>query len=960
MTDSLLPAALSYAERYGWAVHPVNAKKRPISRHGRNDATRDPATIQRFFQNGAQIGVATGPESGLFVLDVDVKPDKGIDGRATLAALEARYGPLPATPRQRTGSGGEQYLFRHVDGLKNSASTLGPGLDTRGEGGYIVIAPSHNTNGPYTWIVSPDAAPLADVPAWLVELLHKPAQPTPAATTRTTSAPARDLTAYLDRAFRDEVANVATAPDGTKHDTLRDAAIKLGSLIAHGLNEQTITDALYNASSGRAADPKNARDTIQDGIAYGKLHPRTIPDRPRLSSAGTGTLSSAADAAPTQLSRSFVLMCLGMGEAGDAQLVAHLYAGQLCYDHAAGAWYTFTAHHWQRCNGTPRRAIWHRVAAAYLACAADVQARLEHEPDDSKRESGQRTVKLLMERAGKLRSVSRINNVLTLAQELLGITGSEWDADPWLLGVENGVLDLRTGELRDGRPDDYLRTVAPTEWRGLGEGAPRWERFVSEVMSDEPERVAFLQRLLGYALNGSTREHLLAVCVGARGRNGKRVLFETLQRVLGGYAQSVSTDVLIGQEHKRIAGSAQPHLMELQGKRLAYCSETGEHDRLSTAQVKNITGGDPITARWLHENLVTFLPTHTMFLQTNRKPQAPADDDALWERVKVIEFKVRFVDEPSAPDERPRDPQLEETLGNEASGILAWLMRGGLAWLKGGLQTPASVRLARDTYRLEESIEPFLAAACVEAEGLQTEGGALYAAYESWCKANGLRSKTPQWFGRQIGGRFEKGRTSSGRICYYGLGLETTEFPDDTPENNKKPSGGIRTHKTTLTQVEPYTVFEGLASISNSFEPILTHEGENMKSPSEPSEPSEPSGLPNIGTAATPPRARLVRLRDGSTLRELILTEAWQDVPDGWAIPAGAESAINVTTGTRRARLAPAPDAGALPPGYTMQELGGRVLLRHPNQAATWHASPAQALAAAQAAGHASPAEELR
>lgn len=273
---SLLPFALDYASRYGWAVHPVNRKKMPTTEHGRDDATRDEATIQHYFRNGAQLGVATGPESRLFVLDVDVKPEKGIDGRIALAALEAQHGPLPHTPRQRTGSGGEQYLFRYVDGLKNSQSKLGPGLDTRGQGGYIVVAPSSNTKGVYAWIVSPDDVPLADVPQWLIALLTaEPERPAP----RPAAPILRDLDPYLDRAFRNEIANVATAPDGTKHEILRDAAIKLGTLIAHGLDAHAIEDALFNAISGRADNPENALRTIQAGIAYGAARPRTIPNR---------------------------------------------------------------------------------------------------------------------------------------------------------------------------------------------------------------------------------------------------------------------------------------------------------------------------------------------------------------------------------------------------------------------------------------------------------------------------------------------------------------------------------------------------------------------------------------------------------------------------------------------------------------------------------------------------------
>jgi DNA-binding MarR family transcriptional regulator len=273
---SLLPIALDYASSYGWAVHPVNIHKKPTTENGFYDATTDETTIREYFKNGAQLSIRTGDASGVLIFDVDLDPAKGIDGYATLAKLEAEHGPLPRTPHQRTGRGGTHYFFKHIAGVRNSTSKIGPGIDIRAEGGYAVVAPSRNESGAYAWIVSPDEAPLADVPAWLAALLT--AEPVrPAA--RSAPPAARNLDPYIDRAFRDEIANVATAPDGTKHDVLRNAAIKLGTLIAHGLDEQAIEDALYNAISGRADDPDNALRTIRDGIEYGAVRPRTIPER---------------------------------------------------------------------------------------------------------------------------------------------------------------------------------------------------------------------------------------------------------------------------------------------------------------------------------------------------------------------------------------------------------------------------------------------------------------------------------------------------------------------------------------------------------------------------------------------------------------------------------------------------------------------------------------------------------
>jgi P4 family phage/plasmid primase-like protien len=340
------------------------------------------------------------------------------------------------------------------------------------------------------------------------------------------------------------------------------------------------------------------------------------------------------------------------------------------------------------------------------------------------------------------------------------------------------VLDLRTSELRQGLPEDYIRTAAPTVWKGLHEPCPRWEQFVSEVMNDEVDRVNFLQRILGYSLNGTTTEHVLVILVGPRGRNGKGTLCETVLQVMGKYAATVSTDVVVGNDRWRSPGSAQPHLRDLMGKRFATCSETeGDGNaHLTVAQVKNVTGGDTIKARRLHENLVEFAPSHTLFLQTNRKPHAPADDDALWERVKVIEFRTRFIDNPQESDERPRDPDLGKKLTQEHSGILAWIVRGHHGWQNHGLQTPDSVKLARDTYRKEESIVPFLDACCYEDVSVKSESTALYEAYKRWCASRGYRIQTQRWFGEQLRDRYERGRDDvTRRVCYHGIGL----LPDD-------------------------------------------------------------------------------------------------------------------------------------------------------------------------------------
>lgn len=279
---SLSDMALHYASTFGWSVHPVNVKKQPITPHGRNDATRNEQTIKKWFKNGAQIGVATGKESNLFVLDIDYDEQRGINGYETLEYLESIHGKLPETPQQRTGRGGTQYLFRYAPGLKNTSGKIGMGIDTRGDGGYIVVAPSKSTYGPYEWLVLPDDIPLADPPQWIIEALREAEKP---ATPQTNG----NERSYCQKMLGQAVARVATATDGQKHKMLLKMARWLGGFVPM-LSEEEIESALFAAVELRAADHHNARKTIRDGIAYGMQQPLGPPkERPKREYVNTQT-----------------------------------------------------------------------------------------------------------------------------------------------------------------------------------------------------------------------------------------------------------------------------------------------------------------------------------------------------------------------------------------------------------------------------------------------------------------------------------------------------------------------------------------------------------------------------------------------------------------------------------------------------------------------------------------------
>jgi len=479
---------------------------------------------------------------------------------------------------------------------------------------------------------------------------------------------------------------------------------------------------------------------------------------------------SAGEQLPQALS-DFIHECLDAEEYGDGALFARLYDNRAVFDHAESLWHLWDGNAWAGDRGgIVHRLVAGQLAAQYLHEAAEAGKQAEAAATDAERADLLEYMKKLLGRATALRKINRNRNVLSFAATFLPLPTVGWDANPDLLAVVNGVVDLTTGEARPGAPTDYIRTFAPTEWKGLQEPAPRWEQFTGEILEqDEPkdtrELPSFLQRLLGYGITGHRTEHVLPVLWGA-GRNGKDTLLESLVDVLGDLAEPVSTDVLMAR--KDHAGAADPHLYDLRGKRLVWASETNEGARLNPGQVKLITGGGTIKARALYANLVKFAPTHTVMLVTNERPHAPADDYALWKRLLLVPFRRAFVDQPKDPHERQKDPALKEKLVTERSGILAWLVRGTLAWRCGGLQPPAVVAQATDEYRAEEdTIQQFINDCCLVGDTLEAGAKGLFDAYHSWAPTDKM---TPTAFGRRLAKRFTKARRNHG-VVYIGVGL---------------------------------------------------------------------------------------------------------------------------------------------------------------------------------------------
>jgi len=486
----------------------------------------------------------------------------------------------------------------------------------------------------------------------------------------------------------------------------------------------------------------------------------------------------------------FVAKCSKFGEKGNGLLHSAIFKGRLVYVPESKQWFRWAGQFWETTHIHKVEASVEEVAQKYREVASHYSKLARDAKDAGDKEEAKRLTsssEQMFGRANALNSSRGVNSCVkfTLANEDPLICRPDiWDNDPWLLGVTNGVVDLRTGEFRDGRPDDFMRKACPVEWQGLNAEAPVWEKSLGEIIGAFEGVGDYLHRVLGYAITGQSTEPLFLMLYGERGRNGKTVIMETLKKVLGPYMGPIPAEMLLDRNVPKDPDSASPTIMNLKGLRIVWASETNENRRFSTSQVKLLSGSDSLTGRYLWDKENTeFRPSHTLFLLTNFLPRAPAHDTAFWERLKLLTFPFRFVDEPKGELDRQRNPRLEQELEKELPGILAWLVRGCLKYQREGLKAPAYITQASAEYKVEEDTMQLFVEQCLEAIpadelSLLTDpekrisATDLYEVYQGWYKKYVSPKAVPSMhlFGRQLSSKITK-RKVGGLTWYYGYRL---------------------------------------------------------------------------------------------------------------------------------------------------------------------------------------------
>ena len=304
---------------------------------------------------------------------------------------------------------------------------------------------------------------------------------------------------------------------------------------------------------------------------------------------------------------------------------------------------------------------------------------------------------------------------------------TDFDADPYLLGVQNGVVNLRTGEHRAAEKEDMLLKRCQIDFKA-GVGCPMWEAFLEDVQPDADIR-DFLQRAIGYACTGMTTEQVLFFLFGL-GQNGKSTFIETIEHILGDYVWRSSADLFL---ETRADDNKMNMLASLPEKRFVVGAEMPQDGRLAENRIKDLTGGDMIVARKLFCEAFNYRPTHKLFFYGNHRPTIRGTDTGIWRRLLLIPFSIEV-------PEAKRDRGIVERLRSESQGILNWMLEGCLLWQAEGLNPPESVRAAVAEYRDEEDlINQFVEQFCELGDGLSVDRRKLSYAFECWMKEAGYK-----------------------------------------------------------------------------------------------------------------------------------------------------------------------------------------------------------------------------
>ena len=438
------------------------------------------------------------------------------------------------------------------------------------------------------------------------------------------------------------------------------------------------------------------------------------------------------------------------GDIRNGRVFAGMHRGKLLFVKPMGRWLRWDGNRWAICTCGEEMEAAKETAKQLLNEAAKVAPT---DPEKGKR---------LFAHALQTQNLPRLEAMIRLASSEPGMVignASELDADPWLLGVKNGVVDLRTGTHLAPDPKMLITKQCNATYTPEAD-CPRFKQFLNEIFDDDLETIAAVRRLLGYTLTGITSEEVMVICHG-HGANGKSVFSNIVSNVIGEYYTVGPNCLLVARDKND--NSVRNDLAKLLGARLVSVNELKQDARLDEQVIKQLAGREPMSARFLHKEFFDFQPTGKVWLRTNHRPTVTGEDDGIWRRLVLIPFKRKF-------SEKERDTNLEAKLLEEREGILAWMVQGALNWQEYGLALSPVIMAESKAYRKDSDLlGDFLDDKTTPSPRDRVEQAVLFTDWKEWCDGNGLRAGSKKRFTNKLTERGYVDSKSNGKRFYDGL-----------------------------------------------------------------------------------------------------------------------------------------------------------------------------------------------
>lgn len=454
-------------------------------------------------------------------------------------------------------------------------------------------------------------------------------------------------------------------------------------------------------------------DERRGETTYGAM---TVDKALQATSAGAAGSWTGGEAAADG-SSSTVTQPLPLTDTGNAERFARYHGARARYCDERGSWFLWQGRFWLADDTLEVVRLAKQAARGIYSEAAGCEDtdRRRKVADHALRSESRRAIKAMID--------------LARSEPPIPVRMSSFDTDPWLLNVENGTVDLRTGELKAHDPGDLITKVAPLVY-GPEASCPTWLAFLDRIMGGNQGLIQYLQRLAGYFLTGDIREQILPVYWG-EGSNGKSTLVDTLTGIMGDYATTAPDSLLTVNRFNEHA----TEIADLCGRRLVVASETEEGRQLRVQLVKKMTGDARLKGRFMRADFFEFDRTHKTLLITNNKPVIHEQKNAIWRRIRLVPFTVTI-----PPKEQ--DPGLMERLREEWSGILRWAVEGCLAWQRDGLKAPPEVEQATEEYKDEQDRTAEFLGDCFTLTGNNESFASretVRTVYVEWCRRTGER-----------------------------------------------------------------------------------------------------------------------------------------------------------------------------------------------------------------------------